>query len=218
MKKILRFLTDLKGNNNREWFQANKGQYQEALDRFRNVTGKVISGIRALDPELPDMEAKDCIFRIYRDVRFSADKSPYKTRFGAIISEGGRKMAFAGYYFHIEPGASIIGGGIYRPESPILKKVRKDIFENPEEFEAIISNKGFLATFGGLQGEKLKNPPRGYPQKASSIEWLKYKSYTVFKNYTDKEVCAPDFLDNVIDGFSKMIPMIHFLNYAIREE
>ncbi|NOY38602.1 MAG: DUF2461 domain-containing protein [Chlorobi bacterium] len=215
MEEILSFLSALKLNNNREWFNAEKERYKRALKHFEAITGDLIQILRGIDKHLPDLEPKKCIFRIYRDVRFSADKSPYKTHFGALVSEGGKKMVLAGYYLHIEPGASILGGGIYRPPSEILRKIRRDIYENPEEFSEIVEDKLFLETFGGLEGEKLVRPPQGFSGDSSAIEWLKFKSYTIIRNFSDEEVCAPDFIPETGEIFGRMTPLIHFLNYAI---
>lgn len=217
MKVLLDFLSELKENNNREWFQEHKTEYQNVLGHFQGLTEQLIRQLRLVDKDLPDMNPKDVIFRIYRDVRFSPDKSPYKTHFGAIIAEGGRKLQYGGYYLHIEPGASIAAGGVYRPPSDILKKIRRDIHENYEEFEEIINNKEFISTFGRLEGEKLVRPPKGFPADSPAMEWLKLKSYTVFHSLTDDEVCAPDFISRVVSVFSRMTPLIHFLNYAIKE-
>lgn len=134
MKNVIEFLSGLKANNNREWFQANKNQYEESREKILFITELLINEIRKFDKDIPAMDPKDCLFRIYRDVRFSHDKQPYKTHFGSYIARGGRKSTRAGYYFHIDPDASFLGGGIYMPESNVIKALRNAIYEQPEVF------------------------------------------------------------------------------------
>ena len=124
MLKVIQFLNELSENNNREWFQKNKKWYDESREKVLFLTEVVINEIRKFDPDVPLLEPKDCLFRIFRDVRFSHDKSPYKTNFGSFIAKGGRKSSYAGYYFHIEPSGSFVGGGIYMPAAEPLKAIR----------------------------------------------------------------------------------------------
>lgn len=136
---ILQFLTELVANNNREWFAENKGKYELALNQFTEIVNTLIAQIGEFDASIRGMQAKDCIFRIYRDVRFSHDKSPYKNHFGAYISaNGGRKSERAGYYIHFEPNASLLAGGLYCPTPPVLKAIRQSVFDNIEEYKEIV--------------------------------------------------------------------------------
>jgi len=132
---IIKFLTTLKENNNRDWFNKNKKWYQRSIEEFEVYVNCLIGEIQKFDVDIRFLAAKDCIFRIYRDIRFSKDKSPYKTNFGAFIVKDGRKSGNAGYYLHIEPGSSFLGGGIYMPPAETLRVVRKEIFENTKEFK-----------------------------------------------------------------------------------
>lgn len=211
-----KFLKELKTNNNREWFNEHKGQYEAAKLDFEQFVDKLIDGISTFDAGVRGLEAKKCVFRIYRDVRFSHDKSPYKTNLGASINPGGKKSIKAGYYFHIEPGASFIGGGIYMPPSPQLNSVRLAIYNNCKEFKKIITKKSFVDTFGELWGEKLKTAPRDFPKDFPDMELLRYKSYIVGKDHIkDKEMQSPELLKSTIKACKEMYPFLNFLNKAI---
>ncbi|MBW6492067.1 MAG: DUF2461 domain-containing protein [Lentimicrobium sp.] len=216
MKEILNFLELLESNNNKEWFNANKVLYQEARKKFETVISAVIGSVSAFDNTLGLPSAKETIFRIYRDVRFAKDKTPYKTNMGAFISSGGRKGSKAGYYFHIEPGKSFVGGGIYMPETDQLKKIRQEIYFNANEFKAIISDKKFKAVFGSLSTwDKLKRPPKDYPADFPEIELLMYKSYVVVNYLKDKEVESEDFFEKAVGICKTLKPMNDFLNRAV---
>jgi uncharacterized protein (TIGR02453 family) len=214
-KDTINFLNDLKKNNNREWFQANKGRYDAARAEFLNLTGSLLGEIQAIDPDIGPLKPGDAIFRIYRDVRFSSDKSPYKTHMGAYFVKGGKQSGNAGYYFHLEPGESFTAGGIWQPTPDILKAVRTGIFENPDEFRSIIKNKVFIDNFGEIHGEKLKTPPKGFPKDFSEIEWLKYKSFTVFRNIPNKLILGEQLIEDTAWVFALMLPLNRFINYAI---
>ena len=138
MKTILDFLTNLKANNNRDWFNENRNLYDDAKSDFESLINRLIPAIYNFDPDIGTLSAKQCVFRIYRDVRFSKDKSPYKTNMGGFIARGGRKGGFAGYYLHIDPQQSFIAGGMHMPPPNILKKVRQEILYNIDEFKSII--------------------------------------------------------------------------------
>lgn len=217
MKELLKFLSNLKENNNREWFQENKERYQIARQNHEDFVNKIISGVSAFDSNVPLLKPSECVFRIYRDVRFSKNKQPYKTAFGAVFSRGGRKSKYAGYYLHIEPGNSFAGGGIWRPESDVLKSIRYEIYNFPEEFIKIIENKEFAARFGEISGEKLKNPPKDFPADFNYIELLKFKSFTVGQAFTDEQIMSKGFLLELMETFKTMKPFIGFLNRGIEE-
>jgi uncharacterized protein (TIGR02453 family) len=218
MKQInpstLNFLKELKYNNNREWFQANQPAYKAAKTNFEEVISELLSGIVAFEPELAGLQAKDCIFRINRDIRFSNDKSPYKTNMGAFITRGGKKNGpnSAGYYFHIEPGGSMIAGGAYVPPSPWLNAIREKISDETEEFLSIINAKDFKKYFGELQGDKLKTAPKGYPSDHPQIEYLKMKSFLAMADIPDDKVVGPGYLEYVMKSFKAMKPLNDFLN------
>jgi len=217
MEKVINFLIDLKNNNNREWFHANKAYYNEAKSAFEEYVNRLIPEIQKIDQEIGELTAKNAIFRIFRDVRFSKDKSPYKTNMGAFFAKGGRKSGYGGYYVHVEPGSSFMGGGIYMPPSDILKKLRTEIYNFPEDYIKITSDKKFKNTFKEVSGEKLKLAPKGFPKEFEHIELLKLKSYTVFKDISDKQVQDSGFVKNIIADFKVMKPFNSFLNRAVEE-
>jgi uncharacterized protein (TIGR02453 family) len=211
-----KFLKELKANNNREWFNDHKAEYEAAKLNFEEFIAKLIDGISTFDSGVRELSAKKCVFRIYRDVRFSHDKKPYKNNFGASINPSGKKSMKGGYYFHIEPGASFIGGGIYMPPSPELHAVRLAIYNNNKEFKKIIHKKSFVDSFGELWGEKLKTSPKDFPKDFADIDLLRYKSYIVgYDNIKDKEMQSADLLKNSIKLCKEMYPFLNFLNKAI---
>lgn len=215
MKEILSFLSDLKNNNNREWFDLNRDRYQKAKTLFEEKVNLMIAEISHFDPSVGMPLAKDSIFRIFRDVRFSKDKLPYKTNFGAFIANGGRKTARAGYYIHIEPGASMVGGGIYMPEPDVVKKLRQEIYYNADGFKKLIEEKNFKKTFGKLaEFDKLKRPPKDFDATFPHVDLLMYKSYTVMHPLSDDVVLSDRFPQKVLEVCSTMKEFNHFLNKA----
>ncbi len=212
-QSTLKFLSALKKNNNRDWFQANKKEYDAAKKDFMDYVQKLIAGISTFDKKVSGLEAKNCVFRINRDVRFSHDKSPYKTNMGANISPGGKKSAAAGYYFHVEPGGSFIAGGMFQPEPDKLKAVREDIIYDPDDFKKIIGSKDFKKHYSKLWDEgKLKTAPKGFDKEHPDIDLVKYKSYIVVKNLSDKEVLDKNLVKNALEAFKALKPMNDFLN------
>jgi uncharacterized protein (TIGR02453 family) len=213
-KSTLTFLSELNRNNNRDWFKSNESLYREAKANYESFIGSVIGEIVKFDPIMKGLEVKNCMFRINRDIRFSHDKSPYKTNFGAFIVRGGKKNAdkFAGYYIHLEPGKSFIAGGSYIPPSPWLNAIREKIDERSSEFLKILKHKDFIKNFGEISGEKLKTPPRGYSSDNPNIELLKLKSFLAMTEVKDKIVLSPDYLTYVISVLKAMKPLNDFLN------
>ena len=210
------FLKELDANNERDWFQAHKKDYEAARKDFTATVQQVIDGITAFDKELVGLAAKDCLFRIFRDVRFSANKAPYKTNFGANMSPGGRKSMRPGYYIHIEPGnKSFLAGGVYMPPSNELNKVRQEIDYNTKEFKSIINDKNFKKHWGELQGEQLKTAPKNYSKDHPEIELLRFKSYIMVKNMKDGELTKKDFEDKCIESFKVLYPFDQFLRRAL---
>jgi uncharacterized protein (TIGR02453 family) len=217
-KSTLKFLKDLKSNNNKEWFDKHKETYLEAKKGIEFFVQELIDGIGVFDPQVRGLEAKKSVFRIYKDVRFSKDKTPYKVHLGAYMAEGGTKSPRGGYYLHIEPGnKSMVGGGIYMPEPPVLNAIRNEIDYAPKEFLKIISSKSFKNYFGEIGGEKLKNPPKGFSADHPQIEFLKHKSFFVMHSISDAQVNAPDFKKTVLKIFKEMKPLNDFLNGAMVE-
>lgn len=217
-EEILAFLTELKKNNAKEWMDANKPTYQKARKAFIEIVETQIKEIAKWEPGFEAVTAKECVFRINRDIRFSKDKRPYKEHLGAFIAQGGRKTEFAGYYVHFEPGNTFVGGGIYMPPSDILKKIRQEIDYNASELHTIIGEPTFKKVFGEIQGESLKTTPKGYPKDHPEIELLRLKSFTVTTQFTDKEVVKPSFHQEITKAFQIMRPFNQFLDMAVKHE
>ena len=212
----IQFLTSLKKNNSKEWFDENRQRYAAAKDNYLDFVGEVLGRMKKIDASLADLEPKQCVFRINRDVRFSKNKAPYKTNMGASFSKGGKKVQCAGYYFHFEPGASFIGGGFWMPMAPELNKIRQEIDYGFEAFNKIINKKKFKNSFGSLsESEKLTRPPKGYEAENPAIEILKLKSFIVMTEVKDTELTSKELVNTVVDHFETMMPLVDFLNRAI---
>lgn len=216
-KETFTFLKDLKRNNNREWFEANRNRYQQAKTEFSGFTTLLISGLHHLDPSIGTPEAKDCIFRINRDVRFSHDKSPYKTNMGTYIARGGKKSVFAGYYFHLEPGGCFAAGGVYVPQSDALKAIRLAVWEEKEKFLEIIRSREFQKHFSGIEGEQLKTAPQSYPKDHPDVWLVRYKSYSLMKSIPDTDLFKPGLMEELMDTYRAMLPFNKFLNSVLED-
>lgn len=215
----LSFLKKLKKNNNKPWFDANKKEYELAKQDFINLVEDTLKELSKKDIRFGELEAKKCIFRINRDVRFSKDKSPYKTNFGASFIIGGKKSPLAGFYIHLEPGNSFMGGGLWMPEPESLKKMRQEIDYNFKEFKTIVEGKAFKAHFGSLAMEDaLKNPPKGYDAENPAIEYLKLKHYVTSRRYSDETLLDKGILKEISKSFNTILPLISFINRAISDE
>jgi len=215
-QSTIEFLYDLSRHNDRLWFAENRPRYEKARENYALFVQAVIDETVGFDPILKGLEAKSCMFRINRDTRFSRDKSVYKINFGAFIVRGGKKNGdkFPGYYLHIEPGASFVAGGAYIPPTPWLGSIRDRISESGEELTAIINSREYTKYFSGLEGERLKIPPRGYSKEDSHIELIKMKSFLAERQFTDDEVVAPEFFEVVTGAFRAIKPLNDFLNSA----
>ena len=215
-KETFSFLKELKANNYKEWFDEHRNQYAVLRKQFEQFIDVVIAEISLFDKDGAQTTAKASIFRINRDIRFSNDKNPYKTNFGAFIAKGGRKGSHAGYYIHVEPGECFLAGGIYMPSGPMLKAIREEIYDNIDTFKAIVHQPSFVKHFEGkLWEEKLKTAPKGFPKDFPDIEYLKYKHYTVAKNEPDKIYWQPEFIHEVREVFLAMKDFNAFLNRAV---
>lgn len=215
-KSTLSFLKALKKNNNRDWFAKNKHLYEDARKDFEVFVDELIRRISDFDPTLMGLQAKDCMFRIYKDIRFSKDKTPYKTNMGAAINEGGRKMSIPGYYFHLEPGECFLAGGLYMPSADKLLAVRKAIAETKGEFRKLINQKEFKK-YWQLWEDKLKTAPKGFPKDHPEAEYLKYKSVIAFHNIRDEVALSTKAIDYSVKAFKILKPLIDFLNDAVRK-
>jgi len=213
----LNFLRALKQNNNRNWFEANRTEYENAKSDFALMVEEIILSVSKVDPSLADLKLKDCTFRINRDVRFSKDKSPYKTNMAALFSKGGKKAMVAGYYFHCEPGQSFTGGGFYTPMPAELSKIRQEIDYNFDEWSNIIQHKKFKAVFkNGLEvNDSLKRPPKGYDEENPAIHYLKMKGYIVTHPVEDGLLTGKNAVKEINRTFEAMKPLIDFLNHAV---
>lgn len=215
-KDVFLFLSELKENNNREWFQENKLRYERSRKEFEKFLSGIIPELSKLDPELQSPDMKDCIFRIYKDIRFSKDKTPYKTNFGAFVARGGRKTIFPGYYIHIEPGESMFAGGIYMPSPDTLKLLRNEVYFNSVEFKKILSAGNFKKYFGQLADwDKMKKPPREYPADFPDVDLLKYRSYMVSASISDDLVTSVEYKQHLLELARTALPLNLFLNRAI---
>lgn len=216
----LRFIKDLKKNNNKPWFDANRSRYEAAKADFEQLVQAILDRHSKSDPDLNGLTAKECIYRINRDVRFSKDKSPYKSNFGASMDRGGKKSGFAGYYIHCEPGQSFVGGGLWMPPPPVLKKVRQEIDYSFDEVNKILTSKKFREYYGEFykeEGMKLSKLPHGFEKDNPAAEYLKYRSWLLLHPVTDAELTSKDLVKNITDGYRILQPFIKFLNRAIEE-
>ena len=220
VSNILEFLRELKENNTREWFAANKPRYQELKEEFEILVDELIARIALWDEEVKTLKAKDCVYRIYRDVRFSPDKSPYKTHFAAYICGfRGKNSGRCGYYFHLEPDGGLLGGGCFCPEPALLKRLRQDIYDNIEEFTSIIRDKEFVSEFKEIDTDgKLKKVPAPFPVDFPEADLLKYKNYDIISVKPDKWFESPDVLKKADTVFRKMYKFNRFLNYTIDDQ
>ncbi len=216
-KSTLDFLKKIKTNNNRDWFEKNKSNYLTAKDDVEKNIDDILTGIRTFDKRIKsEITAKKCMFRIYRDVRFSKDKRPYKTNLGAGINPAGKKDFSPGYYIHIEPGNSFVAGGMWMPPAPELAKIRQEIDYNFKEFSKIINDKNFKKVFGELdQDDKLVNVPKGYPKDHKALEFLKLKSFIVVGAIKEKDVLSKNYAKSAIAICKAMKPLNDFLQRAI---
>ena len=215
-KATFKFLKELKENNNRDWFTANKSKYEIAKTEFEAFITKLVIEIQKFDKSISNVDPKKTVFRIYRDVRFSKNKDPYKINFGAHIHPGDKQSvhSVAGYYIHIEPhGKSMLAGGAYMPPTEWIKAIRKEIDFNGEEFKNIVNDKKFKSYFK-LEGEKLQRPPQGFDASHKDIEILKHKSLIAVHNPSDKQVLSENFLSHCSKVFKSLYPFDKFLNRA----
>ena len=208
---LLKFLGELKKNNSKEWFDANRKTYGSLRKDWIVLVDDIIAGIAAFDPEIVTIKAKDCIFRINKDIRFSKDKSPYKTNFGASINIGGKKEFLGGYYFHLAPDEIFIAGGTYMPSAPVLAAIRQEIDYNLKEFKMLVEDKKIVKRFGNLDGEKLSRPPKGYDADNPALDYLKLKSLVLVQHLKPEELKPNSILKTILPSFELMKPFNDFL-------
>lgn len=216
--QTLKFLASLKKNNNKPWFDAHRAQYEAARIDFSNFIQLVIDDLQRTDTTIAGLMSKDCLFRINRDIRFSHDKTPYKSSMGASIKRGGRKSGFAGYYFHLEPGASFIGGGLWMPEATALKAVRQEIDYNWEEFLSIIKAPLFQKTFGDIYkgaDQSLVTAPKGYEKDNPALQYIKLKSFIAETGLADEELTKAALHKKTVTAFKGLMPLLNFINRTL---
>lgn len=215
----IKFLKDLKKNNNKPWFDKNRKRYEEAKADFARFIQAVIDQHSKSDASIKNLLAKDCMFRINRDIRFSKDKTPYKTNFGTSINKGGKKAwSPAGYYFHLEPGGSFTGGGLYGPTAEELKKTRQEIDYNFADFKKIIGAKKSKSIYGDLDKSAeflLSRVPKGYEPGNPAAEYLKLKSYIAMVQLSDVDLTSKNLIKKTVAAFEALQPVISFINNCL---
>ena len=220
-KDTLQFLDDLKANNNRDWFLENKKRYEAFKKDYQQLVADLLDAMKPLDPSLEMLEVKNCTFRINRDIRFSKDKTPYKSHLGIWLSSGAKGLNRSGYYIHLEKGASFIAGGLYCPESEDLKKMRKEIAFFYEDLEAILAEKDFKSEFGDFdrnEKDTLKNPPRGYDKEHPAIKLLKLKSFEASQKIDFSAASKKDFVAVMSQKLIALKPLNDYINRALTSE
>ena len=215
------FFEVLKENNHKDWFHANKKSYNQVKTEYQENAAKVLQIAQNIDISLSHLEPKNTLFRINRDIRFSKDKSPYKTHLAYGINPFGKKMASAGYYVHFEKDNVFVGGGMYMPDAASLKKIRAEINYFFEEFKTIVEGKDFKNYFGGLDYEEnlvLKTSPKNYDIDNPAIEFLKLKSFTAIKKLDNKYLTSEKTLVEIEKAFKSIYPLVNFINRALTVE
>jgi len=212
LQKYLDFLAELERNNNREWFDANRARYKSLNEPFQLFVGELILRISEFDPQLKFLTPKDCTYRINRDIRFSNDKSPYKTHLGSAFGHLAKNGSCPGYYFELRSdGQIMIGGGWYILDSVQLYKLRQTISGDAKLFLKILKNPEFKATFGELNGEKLKTTPKGFNPEDPNIELLRFKNYLAGRRLNVSDLSDEQIADEIIKTFKVLAPLVLFL-------
>ena len=217
VRALVSFLAGLKAHNRKPWFDAHRAEYDALRAEFADLVQQVIMRVAGFEPEVGAVSPRECVFRIYRDVRFSKDKSPYKTQFSAAIGPGGRRGGSAGYYFHVDAaGLLLVAGGIYAPDARQLERIRRAIARDPRRLEAILSAPRFGRLFGGLYEEdKLKSAPRGYAAGHPAIERLKLKRYVAWSERPVSALRGKDLAAHVAREFQALEPLVAWLRAAL---
>ncbi|MFM7216656.1 MAG: DUF2461 domain-containing protein [Bacteroidota bacterium] len=216
MKSTLKFLSRLKKNNRKDWFDEHREDYEIAREELKKLVGDFYTGISITDLELSNLNPSKCIFRINRDIRFSANKSPYKTNMGAWLNRGGKNVVSAGYYLHIEPGNSFLAGGIWMPPAEELRKIRQEIEYNGDVLKSILNDRKFKSAFGGMDPEyALKTAPKGYPKDHPDIALIRHTSFICWHGFNDEQVVQADFVKKLLTKAQLLTPFNRFLNTAL---
>lgn len=211
----LDFLVELSQHNNRDWFQAHKHHYRRAVENFHSLVQTLINGIGDFDPAIGRIDVKSCVFRIYRDIRFSPDKTPYKRHLGAYITPNGKNSALSGYYIHIEPEHSVLMGGIFMPTTSVLKSIREDIDYYHVDFQRIIEEKEFKQNFRFVEPNSLKRLPQGFAPGSPVETFIKMRNILPAHPFANQELLEPNFAQSVVRLCRTLHPLAQFLNRAI---
>lgn len=220
MEELFEFLKELRLNNNREWFNANKDRWHEVRAKADVLTSEMLALLADIDPGTRGLTPADCTYRIYRDTRFSNDKTPYKTHIGIFMAPGGKKSVKAGHYVHIEPENCLFAGGCWCPPAPLLKALREDIYNNVDEFLEIINAPEFRKLFPVVGENRLKTAPKGFPKDWEHIDLLKPRDYTVFSPLPDSFFLGKhkkSTAARLAEYFQTLQPFNDFLNFTIEE-
>lgn len=212
-KSTFNYLKLLNQNNNRDWFTENKPLFKSENESFILFADAVLNEMKKYD-NIETLSGKKSVFRIYRDIRFSLDKTPYKTHFSGSFRRA-TKLLRGGYYFHIEPGNSFVGGGFWGPNSADLLRIRKEIALDASELKSILADKKFLQTFGELNGDKVKTTPRGFDKNHPDIDLLRFKQFIISKKFSDKDVLKPDFYLQIVDVFNTMRTFFDYMSIVL---
>ncbi|TDW50337.1 uncharacterized protein (TIGR02453 family) [Flavobacterium sp. 270] len=212
-KSSLDFLQQLKANNNKPWFENNKPEYLKELNHIETFADALLHELSKTDV-LETASGKKSVYRIYRDIRFSKDKTPFKTFWGGSYTRATKERR-GGYYFHLEQGNSFLAGGFWGPNAGDLKRIRSEFAHDPKRMQEILQSKSFVSTFGTLQGEQLKTAPKGFDINHEAIDLLRFKQFLIIKRFTDKEVLSPLFLDQALETFQNMKPFFDYMSEVL---
>jgi uncharacterized protein (TIGR02453 family) len=215
LKATFKFLKSLKTNNNREWMQSHKAEYELAKNEVLEMLSAVLLGAKSIDKRFPDIPAESCMFRINRDVRFSKNKDPYKTNFGAAVNLYGKKSVRPGFYIHLEPGGVFLAAGVFQPPNDVLNTIRKEIEFNHKVFLKIISSKTLASMSNKMwEEDKLQKVPKGFDSESPVAEYLKLKSHILSVSYADKQAIEPDFPKKIASDMKALWPYITFIDQS----
>ena len=217
LRRLVKFLAGLKAHNRKSWFETHRAEYESLRAEFEELVQEVILRVARFEPEVASVTPRECIYRIYRDVRFSKDKAPYKTNFGAGIGPAGKKGGHESYYFHVDAGGNLlVAGGVYMPDGPQLLRIRRAIADDTRRFEAIVKAPAFRRHFGGLNDEeRLKNPPRGFDCDHPAMEWLKLKRYIAWSETPASRLGGKNVAAHVADECKALHPLATWLRAAL---
>lgn len=214
---LIKFLKQLQKNNNKQWFDVHRKEYEMLRAEYVEFVDALIKEISSFDSSIATLKGKQCIFRINRDVRFSKNKAPYKTNFGAYFNQRGKNGGGAGYYLHIEPGGCFLAAGVWMPEAELLNKIRQEIDYSLEDWKTILNKTTFKKTFpGGLDtSNMLTRPPKGYTEDNPAIHYLKMKSFVVRKCLRNQELSEKNIIKTIGKAFKETVPLVAFINKAL---